>query len=97
MLIIWLLACLALNIERLYRLRYLHRGTHRSRSSGELVLALWVNFLEGSFVPGLVADLFHGPRNSVRDIFLTRSLRAVEGLKSLDEKDLLEAVKAPTD
>jgi hypothetical protein len=57
----------------------------------------YLDFFEGSFVPGLVADLFHGPRNSVRDIFLTRSLRAVEGLKSLDEKDLLEAVKAPTD
>jgi hypothetical protein len=43
MLIIWLLACLALTIERLYRLRYLHRGTHRCRSGAELVLALWVN------------------------------------------------------
>lgn len=43
MLITWLLACLALTIERLYRLRYLHRGTHRCRSGAELVLALWVN------------------------------------------------------
>jgi len=43
MLITWLLACLALTIERLYRLRYLHRGTHRCRSSAELVLVLWVN------------------------------------------------------
>jgi len=36
-------ACLALTIERLYRLRYLHRGSHPWRSSAELVLALWVN------------------------------------------------------
>jgi hypothetical protein len=43
LLITWLLACLALTIERLYRLRYLHRGTHRCRSSAELHLALWVN------------------------------------------------------
>ncbi len=43
MLITWLLACLALTIERLYRLRYLHRGSHPWRSSAELVLALWVN------------------------------------------------------
>jgi hypothetical protein len=43
MLITWLLACLALTIERLYRLRYLHRGTHCCRSGAELVLALWVN------------------------------------------------------
>jgi len=34
---------------------------------------------------------------SVRDIFVTRSLRAVEGLKSLDEEKLREALKAPTD
>ena len=43
MLITWLLACLTLTIERLYRLRYLHRGKHRCRSGAELVLALWVN------------------------------------------------------
>ena len=48
MLISWLLACLALTIERLYRLRYLHRGPHPWRSSAELVLALWVNL----FRPG---------------------------------------------
>jgi hypothetical protein len=28
LLITWLLACLALTIERLYRLRHLRRGTH---------------------------------------------------------------------
>jgi hypothetical protein len=43
LLITWLVACLALTIERLYRLRYLRRGAHRWRGSAELVLALWVN------------------------------------------------------
>ena len=28
LLVVWLLTCLALTIERLYRIRYLHRGTH---------------------------------------------------------------------
>jgi len=43
LLITWLLIMLALTIERLYRLRYLHRGTHAPRSGAELFLALWVN------------------------------------------------------
>jgi len=43
LLIRWLLAMLALTIERLYRLRYLRRGTHAPRSSAELLLTLWVN------------------------------------------------------
>jgi len=43
LLIRWLLAMLALTIERLYRLRYLRRGTHTPRSGAELVLTLWVN------------------------------------------------------
>ena len=43
LLIRWLLAMLALTIERLYRLRYLRRGTHAPRSGAELVLTLWVN------------------------------------------------------
>ena len=43
LLIGWLLTILALTIERLYRLRYLHRGTHPRRSSAELFLTLWVN------------------------------------------------------
>ena len=38
-----LLAILALTIERLYRLRYLRRGTHPRRSSAELFLTLGVN------------------------------------------------------
>ena len=43
LLIRWLLAMLALTIERLYRLRYLRRGTHTPHSGAELLLTLWVN------------------------------------------------------
>ncbi len=40
LLVVWLLTCLALIVERLYRLRHLHRGTHPARSAIEL-LRLW--------------------------------------------------------
>lgn len=40
LLISWLLTCLALVLERLYRLRYLRRGTHRPRTAIELVRLL---------------------------------------------------------
>jgi len=43
LLICWLLTMLALTIERLYRLRYLHRGTHARHSGAELFLLLWVH------------------------------------------------------
>ena len=43
LLIGWLLLFLALTIERLYRLRYLHRGKHPSRSAADLLLILWGN------------------------------------------------------
>jgi hypothetical protein len=39
----WLLIALALTIERLYRLRYLHRGTHPVRSAIDLVHLLWLS------------------------------------------------------
>jgi hypothetical protein len=39
----WLLLLLALTIERLYRLRHLHRGGHRVRTAIELVRMLRVN------------------------------------------------------
>jgi len=39
-LISWLLTILALTIERLYRLRYLHRGGHRPATAIEFVRAL---------------------------------------------------------
>jgi hypothetical protein len=40
LLLVWLITCLALTIERLYRLRYLHRGTHPVRSAIELLRLL---------------------------------------------------------
>lgn len=40
LLAVWLLICLALTIERLYRMRYLHRGTHPVRTAIDLLL-LW--------------------------------------------------------
>ena len=43
LLIGWFLAMLALTIERLYRLRYLHRGNHRVQSSAQLLLHLWLS------------------------------------------------------
>jgi SRSO17 transposase len=43
LLIGWLLTMLALTIERLYRLRYLHRGKHRVHSSVQLLLLLWLS------------------------------------------------------
>ena len=36
LLAVWLLKCLALTIERLYRVRYLHRGTHPVRTAIDL-------------------------------------------------------------
>ena len=42
-LIIWLLILLAMVIERLYRLRYLHRGDHGVRSAMDLFTYLWLN------------------------------------------------------
>ena len=42
LLIEWLLAMLALTIERLYRLRFLHRGKHPVPSSAQLLLHLWL-------------------------------------------------------
>ena len=41
-LIVWLLIALALVIERLYRLRYLHRGDHGIRSARDLFTCLWL-------------------------------------------------------
>ncbi len=43
LLIGWLLTLLALVIERLYRLRYCHRGIHRIRTPIELVRLLWLS------------------------------------------------------
>jgi len=43
LLLCWLLTLLALVISRLYRLRYLHRGTHRVISACQLVRLLWLD------------------------------------------------------
>ena len=40
LLVVWLLTCLALTVERLYRVRYLHRGTHPVRAAIHLLLLL---------------------------------------------------------
>jgi len=40
LLVVWLLSCLALTVERLYRVRYLHRGTHPVRAAIDLLLLL---------------------------------------------------------
>ena len=58
---------------------------------------LYMDLLEGTVIRSLVFDLLHGKDSNVRHVFLTRSLRAVEALKALDEKNLVEAVKAPSD
>jgi hypothetical protein len=41
LLTVWLLLALGLTIERLYRIRYLHRGDHPLRTAIELLRILW--------------------------------------------------------
>jgi hypothetical protein len=41
-LIVWLLILLAMVLERLYRMRYLHRGEHGIRSAADLHTFLWL-------------------------------------------------------
>ncbi len=43
LLIGWLVVVLALTLERLYRLRFLHRGTHRVQTAATLLLQLWLS------------------------------------------------------
>jgi len=43
LLAVWLLTCLALTIERLYRVRYLHRGTHPILPAIALWQILWLS------------------------------------------------------
>ena len=43
LLVVWLLTCLALTIERLYRVRYLHRGTHPILQAITLWQLLWLS------------------------------------------------------
>jgi len=42
LLVVWLLTCLALTVERLYRVRYLHRGTHPILPAITLWQLLWL-------------------------------------------------------
>jgi hypothetical protein len=42
-LLVWLITFLAMLIERLYRIRYLHRGTHRRCSADQLCRFLWLS------------------------------------------------------
>ena len=51
LLAVWLLTCLALTIERLYRVRYLHRGTHPVRTAIDLLLLLQLSL--GTSVPAV--------------------------------------------
>ena len=43
LLLVWLLTALALTIERLYRIRFLHRGTHPIREAITLWQLLWLS------------------------------------------------------
>jgi len=43
LLLVWLLTALALTIERLYRVRFLHRGTHPVREAVEFCQLLWLS------------------------------------------------------
>jgi hypothetical protein len=43
LLVVWLLTCLAMTIERLYRIRYLHRGTHPVLEASTLCQLLWLS------------------------------------------------------
>ena len=40
---VWLLLMMALVVERLYRIRYLHRGTHQLRSADQLCRLFWLS------------------------------------------------------
>ena len=52
LLMVWLLTCLALTLERLYRLRYLHRGLHAVRTAINLLRLLVL----GLSIPVVVTD-----------------------------------------
>jgi hypothetical protein len=43
LLVVWLLTCLAMTVERLYRIRYLHRGTHPILSAITLWQLFWLS------------------------------------------------------
>ena len=49
LLMVWLLTCLALTLERLYRLRYLHRGTHPALAAIDLLRLLLLTLSAPTF------------------------------------------------
>jgi hypothetical protein len=105
--------CIETPVQRLADYHFVADAEHCSwtTSKGKIILQLktfsveqrvknhllYMDLFEGTVIQSLLSDLLHGTHTGVRDIFITRSLRAVEGLKSLDEANLLEAVKAPSD
>lgn len=58
---------------------------------------LRVEFRHAPVTNSLALDLAQQATSSVREIFLTRGLRALGGLNALDESILVEATKAPND
>lgn len=51
LLVVWLLIALALTVERLYRLRYLHRGSHPVRTAIALLLLFQLSLGQSSVAP----------------------------------------------
>jgi len=51
-LMVWLLLMMALVVERLYRIRYLHRGTHQLRSADQLCRLFWLSLSATSLNTG---------------------------------------------
>jgi hypothetical protein len=47
----WLFNALALTVERLYRLRYLHRGSYLRLSAVQLCRLLWLNLARSVSLP----------------------------------------------
>jgi hypothetical protein len=50
-LLVWLLTFLAVMIERLYRIRCLHRGAHRQRSADQFCRLLWLSLSPARSTP----------------------------------------------
>ena len=62
LLLVWLLICLGLTLERLYRLRYLHRGSHSVRTAIDLLRLLQLGLSVCLWSPIPVDEL---PRESL--------------------------------
>jgi hypothetical protein len=96
-------------IDRLadYQFAYDHGHCSWTKANKKIVLELKHFDVEQSAKNNMfLVVLRHTPRlktsgpkrpNQVREVFFQRSLRAIEELKSLDERKLVEAIQAPTD